>query len=228
MQLDNITFTGIDYSTNLQDITALIEYDSRAEFGVLLSYNNSGNRYPSDASFFNKILTDIPHDNLDIHICGTACANFLSNPYSILPLEFDNCRIQLNIGKWHGIDYAKLATFISDFNLRGLIFQHGKSELAFKLSQYSDKVSVLVDSNGGRGKEITQITEPFNGVKTGYAGGIGPDNIETVLLKLEDSLPKDYTTWVDMETKIRTNDWFDIRKIKLVLEKVKRYESLVD
>ena len=49
----------------------------------------------------------------------------------------------------------------------------------------------------------------------GYAGGLNIDNVESVIKDLY--IVNDDIFWVDMETSVRTNDWFDISKCEKVL-----------
>jgi phosphoribosylanthranilate isomerase len=43
----------------------------------------------------------------------------------------------------------------------------------------------------------------LTGVKCGYAGGIGPDNIREQIIKVN-QIVGDVDTWIDMETLIRS------------------------
>jgi hypothetical protein len=42
----------------------------------------------------------------------------------------------------------------------------------------------------------------------GYAGGLGPDNIATELVKIRPSASSIW--WLDMEGKLRIDDWFSV------------------
>jgi len=53
----------------------------------------------------------------------------------------------------------------------------------------------------------------------GYAGGLCPENVVEFVQKLEaDKNVSDY--WIDMETRVRENNWFSARLIREVCEKV--------
>ncbi len=63
------------------------------------------------------------------------------------------------------------------------------------------------------------------GIACGYAGGLGPDNLEEQL-ELISAAAGDCSFWVDMEGKLRTLDetecdWFDLGKARRCLEAVK-------
>ena len=80
-----------------------------------------------------------------------------------------------------------------------------------------DKVKVLLDASGGRGIFDEIKTVPGNDY--GYAGGIGPDNVCKIINLLEeDETVGDY--WIDMESKVRKNDKFDIGTVLNVLNNI--------
>ena len=88
----------------------------------------------------------------------------------------------------------------------------------FERLKYYKKVSILLDSSGGLGIDTPLIPLDIE-CKVGYAGGFGPDNIlEKTRLLLNSEKTHDF--WVDMESKIRTNDWFDIKKAYDICQKV--------
>lgn len=78
----------------------------------------------------------------------------------------------------------------------------------------------LFDRSGGCGLDHEGETYPVaNDNLVGYAGGISPNNVQTVIEKInETSQPKKY--WIDMESGVRTNGLFDVKKIRAVLEAV--------
>ena len=68
-------------------------------------------------------------------------------------------------------------------------------------------VSVLYDASCGLGVEADVYQEPLTindqEVASGYAGGIGPHNIENILSKVARS-SKGKKVWIDMESSLRT------------------------
>ena len=82
----------------------------------------------------------------------------------------------------------------------------------------------LHDQSGGRGIDSIDLwPRPEAMERVGYAGGLKPSNIVKALKTVRNF--KTYfgaDIWLDMETGVRTNDWFDLDKVELVLE---RFES---
>jgi len=74
----------------------------------------------------------------------------------------------------------------------------------------------LYDHSGGKGRVPRNWTPlPHPEVFTGYAGGLGPDNLADQLKRIEDAVG-DSTIWIDLETKVRSdNDQvFDLDKVR--------------
>jgi phosphoribosylanthranilate isomerase len=55
-----------------------------------------------------------------------------------------------------------------------------------------------------------------DGLRFGFAGGIGPDNVKRVIREI--SAKVDAPFWIDMESGVRTDDRFDLNKVRRVLE----------
>jgi phosphoribosylanthranilate isomerase len=78
-----------------------------------------------------------------------------------------------------------------------------------------NRLSVLLDASGGQG--IDTPINVLNGVsKVGYAGGFNPDNVAGKLEYLLKNV-KLGMFWIDMESGVRTDDWFDTSKVRRVL-----------
>ena len=88
------------------------------------------------------------------------------------------------------------------------------TNITFLNSKDSEHISVLLDASGGQGinTDIEILNLPN---KVGYAGGINPDNVADKLTYLLDNCTSPF--WIDMESGVRTNDWFDVEKVKQVL-----------
>jgi len=76
---------------------------------------------------------------------------------------------------------------------------------------------VFVTNNGGTGGDYifgngAAITYP--GRMVGYSGGIGPENVASVI----ERIAADGPYWIDMESKVRTDDWFDLSLCREVCE----------
>lgn len=237
MKLRHITFTGIDARTDLQELRNIQRQYPIAEFGVLTSYHwyENGNRYLNPqflCNFWGQGL------NLALHICGLAAHDAADGNWYAIDSHTIQClglfrRVQLNVA--NRTDTPFRLTCAPDGNTEVIIQQKGKHEIKFfQRSQWVGTVSVLLDASGGQGIDtpIDVLPNKFdNGVscfKVGYAGGINPDNVaDKLAFLMENEDVGDF--WIDMESGVRTDDWFDISKVRKVLEIcepiIKKYED---
>ena len=225
-----VTFTGIDSRTDIGRLIDLQKKYPEAEFGVLFSETRNGkeNRYPE----FKPLMQELNSLNLNIavHVCGRQVQKIIDNgglSYDT-PIDHDlirftgGCikRIQLNGIK---IDALKQPNLTAPFGVDFIIQQNTtKPSIIDALGRLTGRFSILVDNSGGLGVESR--FDPFKVqrndclFRVGYAGGIGPDNVmrklgEIALLRTND-------WWIDMESRVRTDDWFDLDKVQSVLEQM--------
>lgn len=227
MRLKHITFTGVDYRT---DIKTLKEIQARwpiAEFGVLTSYHwfKNGNRYLDPMLIEERLRGEIR--GLSLHVCGRAARDAAIGDWNkIDKLVWVNLgifdRVQLNIAnrndipsvcrlpKIVGQEVIIQARDVNDTSIYNASFE------ASKMDKFGRTFSILLDGSGGRGVETPLVVFPGPG-KVGYAGGFNPDNVEEKLSYLLDNI-KQGEFWIDMESGVRTDDWFDLDKVTKVLE----------
>lgn len=225
--LKHITFTGVDA---MSDIKALLEIQREfplAEFGVLTSYhwNENGNRY-LDPELMNNLRGSGLH--LSLHICGRAAHDAAVKDWEkIDALTMGNLdifkRVQLNLsGRKDNPEFCWIPFVIgqelivqqkgcNDLTLYENTLKHWKESPHL----HRDVISVLLDASGGRGID-TPIEILESQEKVGYAGGINPENVGDKLYQLLTS-PKVGDFWIDMESGVRTDDWFDLDKVHRVL-----------
>ena len=230
--LCHITFTGIDARTDVRALHEIQREFHIAEFGVLVSNNwkENGNRFldPGKIGCLRKRQNERTL-NLALHLCGSAAheaaighwdkveqyqqmglsngifntglfqrvqlniAGRKDNPVRVCPPAFPNCEIIIQQKSVYDMDL-----YIETHKV------------------YPFPFSVLLDASGGQGIDtpIMAVGDPHH--KVGYAGGFNPDNVAD---KLSYLLEHDtYDFWIDMETGVRTDDWFDLNKVVKVLQ----------
>ena len=234
MRLKHITFTGIDERTDFSVLRDIQRKYPLAEFGVLTSYhwNENGNRYlnPDEISRLQGYGL-----NLSLHLCGSAAHDAAVGDWDkVIDLTRDKLHIfkrcQLNIA---GMRNNPSSVWMSPIIGQEIIVQQKDAEHidiyreTLKRYPFYEPFSVLLDASGGRGID-TPIQVLKGKVKVGYAGGINPNNVAEKLKCLLDS-PNEGDCWIDMESGVRTEDWFDVGKVLSVLEIcdniVKEYEN---
>lgn len=226
-----VTFTGVDTRTDLGRLQLLQDRYPLAEFGILISASRQGkeNRYPEKE--FLKELCYLSHGNLALHVCGSLARNALQTDFKEIveaiggwPItSFD--RIQLNgLSEINGFQPVRA---LAPGLVEEIIIQQNPSRPLLTGNEIlvcNAKVSYLYDGSGGLGKETPfrpLVVKRHNEHETrvGYAGGINPDNvIEKWHEAMQATMHNDL--WIDMESGIRTDDWFDLDKVEAVLKKM--------
>ena len=229
MRLRHITFTGIDARTDLRELQAIQQQYPLAEFGVLTSYHwyENGNRY-LDPELMDNLRRSGLH--LALHVCGQAAHDAAVKEWEKIDELTKDClnifkRVQLNIsGRKDNPEYCWIPLVIgqeliiqqkdrNNLALYESTLKHWKQDAPYP---HRDVISVLLDASGGQGIDTpVEILKSDN--KVGYAGGISPDNVADKLTYLFENV-SDGEFWIDMESGVRTDDWFDSSKVRRVLE----------
>lgn len=230
MLLSHCTLTGVDDSVDLQE---LIRVDRPiAEWGFLYSPKRQGlpGRYPSVA-LLQRAFHDLPPSvRVALHVCGNGVFDLLAGDRVASELVAlvaqRHGRVQLNFNQEkQPIDLASLQRLIGAFPTLTVITQHNKanesiwSELA---AGGHNNHAVLFDASGGRGVLETDWPQPLPGVRCGYAGGLGRDNLNEQLERIA-TIVGEQPVWVDMESSLRVKDaggtdWLNLARCQDCLE----------
>ena len=222
MRLKHITFTGIDAKTDIKALQEIQEQYPIAEFGVLTSYYwyENGNRYLDPQLLCNLQGTKL---NLALHVCGHAAHDAVEGKWHMIRnhtldyLWLFN-RVQLNVAnrtdnpRWISSLRPHAELIIQQRPDNTTLYEENKH---LGDDDIIGSVSMLLDASGGLGIDTPIVLYPSND-KIGYAGGINEGNVATKL----DYLLRNVRTgdfWIDMESGVRTDDWFDLDKVRRVL-----------
>ena len=222
-KLKNITFTGIDGRTDLGALWEIQQEFPMVEWGVLVAKNwrENGNRY------FNPTFLDALRDrglNLSCHLCGSIARAAINGDWE--PFRywargnwdiFTRCQINIATNQ-ENPDCFTPSDDITLFD-EVILQQRGADKCQLFLNTYekepNDHITTLLDASGGEG--INTPIVPLNMMhKIGYAGGINEDNVADKLRFLLNS-NKVHDFWIDMESGVRTDDWFDVDKVHRIL-----------
>ena len=212
-----LTLIGIDEKT---DVNWIDKMNSRfrlpgtnaagIEFGILLSPKKKESpRYVSEKTRerFTRYL--YPH-TLAFHLCGGYSRMVLEHNWLELgdAINFDLInRVQVNTLERSAVGIVTLQQFSAHIG-KPVIMQWSGNNFP-----YFAELSLLQDNSGGRGiKEERWIsrlyTSPLVPARpAGYAGGLGPDNIRAELPAIVSASKGNF--WIDCESSLRTDDWFD-------------------
>lgn len=206
-----VTFTGADNTVDPEDMLNLSKEYHWIEWGILVSKDNFGtHRFPSEKwidtlLLHNELAGNIM--NLSLHVCGRWVRDLLKGSVSITVPTAPFKRIQLNFhAERTDCNVPEFSDALLSLGDHQFIFQIDDADGNKHLESVAalDKninVAPLYDTSGGRGISPLKWNKPMNYPIQGYAGGLGPGNLEDQLTKiLEVSEGKEI--WVDMETKL--------------------------
>lgn len=233
MKVKVITFTGADDSVRAADIVAISQVFPFVEWGILLSATQEGgSRFPSLA--WMNGLAELS-EGLDVSLSGHLCGRWLRD-LLIGQWMFQHRRIQKAFQRMQLNFHADTLTINKPLFhqvLRGLgkeiIFQvDGRNEAVYReASDAGIKAYPFFDLSHGAGVLPEGWEVPLDNQYCGYAGGLGPDNLESQLKGIAEAAG-DRTIWIDMETQVRSNSGarFDIDKAMRCIEIVKPYVEI--
>lgn len=220
-----ITLTGVDEQVTTEQVCDLS--DSGAELGFLYTASREGrNRYIERSGRLVWGPLGLAR-RAALHVCGHqvyvellqpyACPfEGLGNPYWSWVNELGALggqpnllrevqRIQVN-GRFNPDQIEQICEL---YPRHIIITQHNYLN-ADLLKVRAPNHALLIDGSGGAGKSPDEWVAPETDKAVGFAGGLGPDNLARELEKIQKVARRGW--WVDMESKLRTDDWFDVTK----------------
>lgn len=239
MNLDRVTVTGADDSTDVDELLKLSLRFPFVEWGILMSASQEGGpRFPSRA-WMGKLLDALngaAFQHRDVQLAGHLCGSWLRMLFTTgsrafaarLPLGYLFDRIQLNTHAQHHDYNAGLL-------LRGLSeWRHG-TQFIFQRDGVNDEIFSIVRAMAQTrhpSVDVVQLSDlshgagllpdewpPAFGDYIGYAGGLSPDNLETELFRIAAAAGEKWF-WIDAETHVRSSNGlvFDLGKVQRFLE----------
>ena len=216
------------------------------EFGVLFRPDKEGTpRYASSQWVERLAASKSDSMKLAAHLCGSRVNDVLSGRSEFLKQlqTWGFQRVQINATAVNGVDTSKLAESVPTFlsavkahpELEFILQKNAEtrplwegvltsdSEEAGKAGCLPKNVYMLVDESKGTGVLASSWPTPPAEYEIGYAGGIGPNNIEKVLNDVM-LAGNGRDVWIDMESSLRSEkngkDIFDLDKCFAVMQTV--------
>jgi hypothetical protein len=243
MDLTTITITGIDDNTTLDYVEEMAASFPYLELGVLLSRSRKGTpRYPSPnwlSAFVERFGASDAHGQFSLHVCG-GLSDRMTEYHARTPFETRDYfggaplssvfeRVQLNGFPESTQEYAHinmLASTLSDTAAVILPIPNRKT-IERARQAFLPNVHFLHDRSRGKGVAPSSWPEAIFAGHTGFAGGLNPDNIRSVL-DLLCARPDPRKFWLDLESGARTDDVLDPVKVERILRIGEEYVRLDD
>lgn len=224
-----LTLTGIDAKTDPKWVRTAIKSLIRTtgysglEFGILRSPKvDQSPRYPGRDTIKRLLSAGYPGD-FSFHLCGRYARMVHSLEWAELCdiIDFTTVgRVQVNSAECDEKAMMTLMRFSIHIGLP-VIMQWRDAVFPCVPAQ----IHLLQDRSGGRGIAETDWTVPdhmcIKAKRTvGYAGGLGPDNVAAAMPAIcRASCGAQF--WVDCESSLRTDDWFDTAKADAMIDAVR-------
>lgn len=223
--LRRISLTGADDAVSIEELSLLAQQYARVEWALLyVPYAEGQARNPTRSWREAFFKAELPGYSA-VHLCGRqAFEELLAGELPEEILKANRLQLNINARKRDFTDDEVLAVIDRALHLGpDVILQYHPTTAAlvgyavahcpFHLRR---RLHVLMDSSRGTGVVPESWGAPAAVAQAfcGYAGGLGPDNVATVAAQLT-ALAVPY--WLDMESGIRTENQFDLAKVRAVL-----------
>lgn len=226
-----VTFTGVDDATDIARLLELSRRNDFIEWGVLIPMKGHG-RWPSPAKVAELVgrAELAPFDvQLAAHICEPLVGELLMSETRLMNLigtAFS--RVQINT---HGHLYPRADDWPENVlrqKRREIILQLDGVTSNLLINDLADvfaegEVAGLFDLSHGAGVLPASWDSKKPPLRwLGYAGGLGPNNLAEQLPRIQEAAG-DASYWIDMETHVRTNGFFDLDKVEQCIAIVRAF-----
>jgi hypothetical protein len=227
-KLARVTISGADDGVDPKELVALSAEFPFVEWGILRprSAMEGLPRYPNKKWRDELWVTHAPGMRFAAHLCGRLSLDAMAGwnswcgESSSYACAIQYQRVQLNGFENYILPDLRVA---HDYKSISFILQCSSAaslSRAMELAVFKANVTAIYDPSAGQGVRATSMY-PEDWLPTigdpniGFAGGIGPDNIVEVLESFSHHVRP---FWIDMESGVRTEDRFDLNKVRRVLE----------
>ena len=222
LNLNVMGFCGADDSVHPDHLRLLSIHYNWIEWGILFRPDKEGEPRYASSEWVLK-LCNINKDNgsnmrLAGHLCSSRCQEVLEGDTtfikSLYDLGFKRIQINATAANNVNVDINNILYYVNNIKkcmneVIGLQFiiqcnDETKPIWSELIKDPPTNMSILYDASCGLGVLATNYPEPLTNpsVYCGYAGGIGPDNVDDVLKKVSIAT-NGKATWIDMESSIR-------------------------
>jgi len=228
MKFTGITFSGPDSDTPIGTLLELQQKFPYMEVGVLWSLSRAGQPRYADRAWIEEASER--GLNFAIHLCGKVARDLVEN-CGTPTVPGTPRRVQINCNGMNGTPaWYRGFESIQSLHDHGLEFivqtcdGIGAYWIGMAVGEGGHRCVPLFDKSGGKGESPTEWPEPLPYTRCGYAGGIGVDNVAATVEEIKRK-KSDQSFWIDMESKVRTGDVFDLSEVVHILGVV---DSLID
>jgi len=178
------------------------------------------------------------------HLCGDHVSELLVGDAAFASKvhnDYGFNRIQINPTAANGVDSSNLAAGVP--GIRACMEALPSVEFIVQVNEETaglweplcgdppENMAILFDESKGLGKLPEDWPQPYAHIPCGYAGGLGPTNIEGQMRRMAKAA-EGRPFWCDCETQVRTvdgeRDYFDLDKIQAMVDHAKKLDEEYD
>ena len=219
----------MDDSVDVEILQMISAMYPDVEWGVLLRPDMEGKPRYASAAYLRKLSAVAKESkqkgrpmHLAGHLCGSRCRDVLDGDADFVKhlVKLGFGRVQVNATAANGVDSSKLSEKVEHFrkavvsvpDVEWILQMNEETKdlwTPFVKGSIAKNVSLLFDASCGKGILPSSFQPPHATISCGYAGGLGPANIVSVLQKLERILDDAGSSvggggiWTDMESSLR-------------------------
>jgi phosphoribosylanthranilate isomerase len=247
LNLRFVGFCGVDETFSLEDDQdGKHDWPKFIEWGVLFRPEKEGApRFPR-REWVEQFVQSRKALNLAGHLCSSRCEQVLNEgDFTFVKDLHENLgfnRFQLNATKANGVQsellgekqVQNLIKIANEIPTAEFIIQRNEETRPLWMGMEKlegnppENISYLFDASVGRGVVVDKFERPkLESAKYGYAGGIKPENVETVVRNIAPNVPASTRVWIDMESGLRipSNDYFSADRAWKVCEIIEDLKS---
>lgn len=225
LNLRAMGFCGADDSVSPELMCLISQHYPWIEWGVLFRPDKEGLPRYASAAWVQKLSKAKQQQSspdsvrLAAHLCGSRCQEVLSGNYTFV-LELQKLgfgRIQINATAANNVrvDTNDIINIVA--NIRTCMCMVPDVEYILQCNEETKAIwqplvadplpnmSALFDPSCGLGVRIREFPAPLSDphvIRCGYAGGIGPSNVDIILATVAE-VSQGVPVWVDMESSLR-------------------------
>lgn len=243
-------FCGADDTTEPEKLLAISKKHPYVEWGVLFREELQGTPRYASWSWLERLATVVKsEEGMECmrtagHLCGDHVEEVLQgNPDFVekLRTEFGFARFQINPTAANGVDSSDLGASVDRLrevfsavpDVEFIVQANDETEALWRplVAAPPPNMAVLFDESKGLGRLPDSWPAPHANVACGYAGGLGPHNIEEQLRRMA-AAAQGTPVWCDAETGLRQvsdgKDVFDLERCTAFVSALERMRDQYD
>ncbi|KDO32552.1 hypothetical protein SPRG_03027 [Saprolegnia parasitica CBS 223.65] len=211
-------FCGADDSVHPKLLQTLSVHYPWIEWGVLFRPDLEGSPRYATSGWVQQLAACARATPMKLagHLCGSRCQDILAGDASFVQelyaMGFHRVQVNATAANHVLVEAGRIDEYVA--NIRRCMARVPQVEWIIQCNTETKAIweplaaappanmSLLFDASCGLGVPMTEFPKPLPNIPCGYAGGIGPNNIRSMLERVQ-AASGGAPVWVDMESSLR-------------------------